>query len=145
MSHTIVLMWSDSSPVYAVILRTVIAGATCHYLSLLKYVLQDLLHCLYKIYQLCYRKVALQNHSCSPHDACVTLVILCMLHYRVYAMMCFHFIRLENLQSHWRIQCGPTSLTTELTGELTLRQQGLRFGNKQVCTVLFMLLIMKHC
>ena len=43
-----------------------------------------------------------------------------------------HTHRLVAMRSHWRMQSGPTSLTTLPTGELMLRQLDPRYGNRQV-------------
>ena len=45
----------------------------------------------------------------------------------------FDWLRLAAMPSLWRMQSGQTSLTTLLTGELTLRPPAPRFGSRLVC------------
>ena len=67
---------------------------------------------------------------------CWWLCVKCQQHnesryaYSIYTST--HTHRLVAMQSHWRMQSGPTSLKTLPTGELMLRQLDPRYGNKQV-------------
>ena len=65
----------------------------------------------------------------------MSVYVVCVHEYLCHSFPGTHWVRPVVSRSLWTMQCGPTSLTTQQTEELTLRPLAQRYGDRQVILI----------